>query len=130
MRLKNPIYWKEWESIGIVCETSDYNDIFAQSVAMITDCGSFLTEFLLTEQPVIHLVSETASAYNDSVNKIVKTYYQVHNLVELETILDSVIVQKNDYKKQERLDIVAELGLKNNYASKNIIDDIEGELNA
>ena len=124
------IYWKEWESIGIVCETSDYNDIFAQSVAMITDCGSFLTEFLLTEQPVIHLVSETASAYNDSVNKIVKTYYQVHNLVELETILDSVIVQKNDYKKQERLDIVAELGLKNNYASKNIIDDIEGELNA
>lgn len=122
-------YWQEWADIGIVCETGDYLDLFLQSYAMITDCGSFLTEYFLTENPVIHLVSKTSAGYNPSVDKITKSYYQAHNTEELKNYLEEVILKKSDKRKQERLNLLKELGLKNNYCAKNIIDDITRELN-
>ena len=51
-------YWNEWDKIGLKYEGGDYLHLFAQAKAMITDCGSFLTEFFLTEQPLIHLISD------------------------------------------------------------------------
>ena len=123
-------YYNEWRKIGKVYTQGDYLDLFNESYAMITDCGSFLTEFFMTEQPVIHLVSPHASEYNDSVKKIVKSYYQAHNIEELEKYLQEVILDKKDPKKQERLKVLEELGLKNNYCAQRILEDIEGELNA
>ena len=121
-------YWEEWKNIGKVYETGDYLDIFNSSYAMITDCGSFLTEYLLTEQPCIHLVSSRAIEYNPSVQKIVNSYYQAHDIPELKQYLDEIIVKKQDYKKQERLNVLQELNLRNNYCAKNIIEDIKQEL--
>ena len=121
-------YWNEWEKIAIVYETGDYMDFFKHSYAMITDCGSFLTEFFLTKQPVIHLVSSSAIPYNPSAKKIVETYYQAHNINELENFLKTVIIDKNDYLKEKRLSLLKEMKLDSCYAAKNILDDIEKEL--
>lgn len=123
-------YWSDWDKIGLKYEAGDYLDLFSESYAMITDCGSFLTEFLLTKQPVIHLVSSKATPFNESVQKIVKSYYQAHNTEELDNYLEEVIIQKQDPKIQERLNVLEELKLKNNYCAKNVIEDIIGELNA
>lgn len=123
-------YWNEWNKISLVYESGDYLDLFSRSYAMITDCGSFLTEFLMTEQPVIHPVSETCAGYNPGTEKIVKSYYQAHNLEELEKYLEEIILKKNDPRKNERLAVIDELGLKNNYCAKNILEDIIGELSA
>ena len=121
-------YWNEWEKIATVYETGDYMDFFKDSYAMITDCGSFLTEFFLTKQPVIHLVSNNAIPYNPSAKKIVETYYQAHNINELENFLKTVIIDKNDYLKEKRLSLLKEMKLDSCYAAKNILDDIEKEL--
>lgn len=121
-------YWNEWAKIATVYETGDYMDFFKNAYAMITDCGSFLTEFLLTKQPVIHLVSSSAIPYNPSAEKIVKTYYQAHNVDELENFLKTVIIDKNDYLKEKRLSLLKEMELDNCYAAKNIVDDIKKEL--
>ena len=121
-------YWNEWEKIATVYETGDYMDFFKHSYAMITDCGSFLTEFFLTKQPVIHLVSSNAIPYNPSAKKIVETYYQAHNIDELENFLKTVIIDKNDYLKEKRLSLLKEMKLDSCYAAKNILDDIEKEL--
>lgn len=121
-------YWNDWNNIGLNYESGDYLDLFSESYAMITDCGSFLTEFLLTEQPVIHLVSQKCVGYNPSVDKIVKSYYQAHDLTELKSYLERIILNKDDYKKPERLNILNELNLNNNYSAKNIIKDIKKEL--
>ena len=51
-------YYDEWKSFALFSEGGDYINLFNQSYAMITDCGSFLTEYFVTENPVIHLVSE------------------------------------------------------------------------
>lgn len=121
-------YWNEWAKIATVYETGDYMDFFKNAYAMITDCGSFLTEFLLTKQPVIHLVSSSAIPYNPSAEKIVKTYYQAHNVDELENFLKTVIIDKDDYLKEKRLSLLKEMELDNCYAAKNIVDDIKKEL--
>lgn len=121
-------YWNEWAKIATVYETGDYMNFFKDSYAMITDCGSFLTEFFLTKQPVIHLVSNNAIPYNPSAKKIVETYYQAHNIDELENFLKTVIIDKNDYLKEKRLSLLKEMKLDSCYAAKNILDDIEKEL--
>ena len=121
-------YYEDWKSIAKYHDDSDYISLFSESVAMITDCGSFLTEYLLTEQPVIHLVSNKAVEYNDNVKKIVKSYYQANNIKELTKFLVDVIIEKRDDKKQERLRVLEDLELKKNYCSEKIIKDIEKDL--
>lgn len=125
---KTQKYYDDWKKLGIYCDNCDYMDLFNESVALITDCGSFLTEYLLTEQPVIHLVSANAAEYNDNVKKIVKTYYQSHNNEELKKFLDKILIQKEDCKKINRINILKELNLANNNCAQNILNDIKNEI--
>ncbi|MDD3593555.1 MAG: CDP-glycerol glycerophosphotransferase family protein [Candidatus Gastranaerophilales bacterium] len=121
-------YYNEWAKIGMCYETGDYLDLFMQSSALITDCGSFLTEYFMTGQPVIHLASKYAKEYNSSVEKILGTYYRVWNNDELKESLDKILIDKEDPLKDKRLELLEELDFKNSYAAKNILDDIKKEL--
>lgn len=122
-------YYKEWRNIAEFYDCGDYLGIFDNSKAMITDCGSFLTEYLLTQKPVIHLVSDRAIEYNDCVKKITNSYYQAHNIEELENYLQKIIINKDDFKKQERLDVIKNLELDNNYCAEKILNNIKREIN-
>ncbi len=121
-------YWDDWEKIGLKYESGDYLDLFAQSYAMITDCGSFLTEFFLTEQPVIHLISEKAFGYNPSAEAVVKNYYKAHNIDELDKLFEEILIQKTDSMKQQRVNAISDLGFNGVYAAQNILDDLKTEL--
>lgn len=122
-------YYNDWKKLGLYCDDGNYLNLFDESYAMITDCGSFLTEYFMTENPVIHLVSPYAWEYNNNVKKIVSSYYQAHDLQELEQYLHEVLIEKNDIKKQERLDLLEKLKLKDNYCAERILNDIKEELN-
>ncbi len=121
-------YYKEWDKIGLRYESGDYLELFSESFAMITDCGSFLTEFFLTKMPVIRLKSPDCVPCYDFVEKIISSYYNAVNERELEKHFNEVILNKNDYKKQERLELLHELGFENNYCAQNIYLDIKKEL--
>lgn len=123
-------YYDSWKSIAKYCDDGNYMSLFKESYAMITDCGSFLTEYFMSKNPVIHLVSPDAWEYNNNVKQIVKSYYQAHNLEELEKYLQEIIIDKKDYKKQERLDLLEKLQLSNNYCAGNIIKNLEQEFSA
>ena len=100
-----------------------------ESRAMITDCGSFLTEYACTGKPIIHLVSSTAKLkpLKPSAD-LYATYYQVHNVKELDEALDSVVVKALDPNRERRLTKVREAGLLDNYAAQNIMDELENLL--
>ncbi len=115
-------YINEWSSFAIFSNGGDYINLFNESYGMITDCGSFLTEYFISEKPVIHLVSEQFNP-NNTVKEIDKTYYTAHNTEELNSYLNDVILNKNDYKKEQRLELLKKLNLKSN-AAENIINDI------
>jgi UDP-N-acetylglucosamine 2-epimerase len=116
-------YYDEWKSFAVFSEGGDYIDLFKQSYAMITDCGSFLTEYFVTENPVIHLVSEQLNP-NSTIQEIDKTYYTAHDSDELIKHLHHVILDKNDYKKEERVKLLEKLNFRNSNSAEKIINDI------
>ena len=114
-------YYKRWHDVGIVCEDGDYMQLFQNSIAMITDCGSFLTEYFFTKQPCIHLVSQYFKG-NENVKRICETYYNVHNADEMNKFFEGVLIYKNDPKKQERLALLKKLNYPN--SAEFIVEDI------
>ena len=120
-------YYNEWEKIGTY-QNDDYFDIFMNSKCLITDCGSFLTEYLPTEQPVIHLRNPKAQHYTATNKLIMDSYYKAYNTIELEEWLDRILIKQEDPKKSERLDILKTLDIKTS-ASNKIIDEIKIDLN-
>ena len=116
-------YYNEWKALGIFSDGGDYLDLFQSSSAMITDCGSFLTEYFVSEKPMIHLISSELKE-NSTVSEIDKVSYTARNIEELNQHLQGLILDKNDYKKDARIELLNKLQLKNNYCAKKIIDDI------
>lgn len=121
-------YWSEWGKIGQVYESGDYLDMFMESCAMITDCGSFKTEYFMTQKPQIFLKSKNGMPFNPSVEKINQTCYKAENTKELEEVLETVLIKGNDYKKSERTKLYDECGYANNYTALNVINDIKNLL--
>lgn len=121
-------YYREWDKIGIKYEGTDYLKLFIDSRALITDCGSFLAEYMPTKKPVILLRSQYASPYNSLAKKITKYYYKAHNLKELEMLLSDILLDGNDAVKDKRLKMLQDLHLITN-ATKNIMDDLNHSFN-
>ena len=122
-------YWAEWEKIGTGCYTSDYPALFVKSKALITDCGSFLTEYFATGKPLIHLISKNRKIEPAPPAKVYfDTFYQVRNISELISVLSRVVEHGDDYRKEERLAMLEKIGLQGNYAARNIVDTISAEL--
>lgn len=121
-------YYDEWSRIGIKCTDGNYTRLFSEATMMITDCGSFLTEFGATGKPIIHLVSSTArvSPMKPS-QELYSTYYQVHNLDEMYAMFKTVLEKQKDPNKEIRLAAVRKAGLRGNYAAKNIMDFFDKE---
>ena len=115
-------YYDEWKRIGLVCTNGNYVELFNDATCMITDCGSFLTEFGATGKPIVHLISSAAKLQAMAPSReLYATYYQVHNISEMYTIFKCVLEERNDPKKEERLMAVKEAGLNGNYAAMNIM---------
>lgn len=119
-------YYDEWNKIGLKYESGDYLELFNKSNLLVTDCSSFLGEYFMTENPVIHLISKDATPYSLTVNKIVENYYKAYCIKDLEELLENL--PQNDWMKEKRIKALKELGLKNNYAAKNIMKDFLKQL--
>lgn len=96
-------YYQEWENIGICYSQGAYLDIFQSSDLMITDCASFLAEYLPTGKPLVRLVNKDAVPLNSLGEMVVSGYYKSYNNEDLLQILDKLVVEKDDYMKEERL---------------------------
>ena len=102
-------YWQEWDTVGKVCEDGDYWDIFRTSDLMITDCASFLIEYLPTGKPLLRLNNTKAMALNEFAMHFISQYYNSYNNEELEKLFVDLAINKNDYKKEAREKLIAEL---------------------
>jgi CDP-glycerol glycerophosphotransferase (TagB/SpsB family) len=120
-------YYDEWAKIGLVYDQGDYFNIFMSSDALITDCSSFLSEYLPTKKPVIHMISENMVALN-SISKVTSShYYKAHDLRELEFYLNDVIINKNDPLREKRINDINILTSDGNSASSRIVSHLKKE---
>lgn len=124
-------YYGEWEKIGTISKSSDnYYEQFLGSDCLITDCMSFLSEYLPTGNPVLHLRCKyQMEEFNDLLKKITDSYYQIYTNEELEQTFNEVIIQGNDYLKDERQANIKLLMIdENKTTSQKIVDYIKQEL--
>jgi CDP-glycerol glycerophosphotransferase (TagB/SpsB family) len=100
-------YYKEWENIGIIYEAGDYFEIFKTSDLMISDCCSFLAEYLPANKPYIRLVSDNMSVkFNSIGEKILNCCYEAKNNMDIEKYFRDIIINKNDNKREIRSKII------------------------
>lgn len=105
-------YYKEWEKIGSIYEGGDYIKMFQNSDGMITDCVSFLAEYLPSKKPLLHLFNDKTD-WNDVGKKIIQSFYKVISTEQLVELIQKVLIEKQDYKKQDRLEVAKSLFVEN-----------------
>ena len=123
-------YYKFWEKLpnGEFKNESDYFEIFKNSDALITDCGSFLAEYLPTKKPILHLVNPNSAGFNDIGKELLKSYYNADDNNDIVNFLNDVIINSNDYLKDKRLKNLALVKPNNTGAGKFIVEHINREL--
>ena len=122
-------YYNEWRKIGIVSDDADYFEYFINSKAMLTDCGSFLTEYFCTGKPLIHMINTNSFNFPCAAMKpMFECFYETHDNTELLSTIERVIIKDDDYKANERERTRKLLSFTEQYAAKNIIDDLKKEI--
>ncbi len=99
-------YYSQWEKIGKIHTQGNYIEDFVNSDLMITDCLSFLAEYLPSKNPLIRLINDKSMHLNSLGDIIVSEYYNVHSNSELDAIFNEIIINKNDYKRENRLKLI------------------------
>lgn len=101
-------YFKNWAELenAQLMETGAYIDMFRTSDLLITDCNSFLYEYLPTLKPVIHLINAQSVGHNEFGQKIISGYYPANNLEELTDYIDSILCKNEDNLLSVREDIL------------------------
>ena len=123
-------YYQEWEKFATCCYDSKYLELFNKSTAMITDSGSFLLEYFCTGKPLIHLISQNCeNVPYPQMQAVFNTFYQVINQRDLFGILDNLLVENNDQKMIQRIEILNKYKFNKNNAAQNILNDLRKELN-
>lgn len=118
-------YYSDWENLGQACYDGDYYDLFNESKLMITDCSTFLLEYFATGKPLIRLVSPNSGEFNIITKNIIKHFYNVENLSELEKTLQTILIEEKDELESEREKASSQY---TQNATKNIIQDLLNQI--
>ena len=119
-------YRNAWRRVGEICDDGNYHGLFARAKAIVTDCGSFLTEFAATGKPVIHLVPTPESVKPAKyMEPLFDSFYRVRNEEELKAAFSSVLERGEDPKRDERLSCMASLGFSESDAAGNVMKWME-----
>ena len=101
-------YFKGWDELenAAVDESGNYLDMFRTSDLLITDCNSFLFEYLPSKKPVIQLINPKSKGHNEFGKKIIEGYYKAHNISEIEEYIEKILIKGEDSLKEKRQEII------------------------
>ena len=83
----------------------DYLNLFAESDALIHDCGSFTAEYLYTGKPCAYLYRNSMDenlVFTEFGKECINNHYIIKCDNELYKFIDDIIVQGKDVKKAQR----------------------------
>ena len=123
---KTDTYYKCWEEMPntSLCE-GDYVDLFLTSDAMIHDSGSFITEYLYVNKPVMRTINDIplSSMYNSFTLKSLDQYYLARNTKDVEQFIENII-KGIDPLKEQRTSFINEVLMPQKSPSQSIIENI------
>lgn len=125
-------YYNRWNEIeNGICADGAYEDLFITSDAIMHDCGSFISEYLFTGNPALHLDNGVpySTSFNDLTQECLKYYYKAKTKEDIENFILNVI-DGNDPLKDQRVKFVSDnlMPPHGKLASENIIDDLVKQL--
>lgn len=121
-------YFREWAGISRVYDQGDYFDLFKSSDLMITDCGSFLAEYLPSGKPLIRLINDRSCALDRLGSGLSDCFYKVHDNEELKRVFDALVIDGNDPLAACRNEIAATLVDRSEPAARKIVRDLQNVL--
>ena len=112
--------------------SGDYFQDFADSDALINDCGSYLVEYFYTGKPQCYMLKKKADIkqkFSELGKQCLQNCYLAYTKEDIEKFIDDVIAQKHDIMKKQRLKF-AQNNIMLNFpnASEILINRIEKEL--
>lgn len=120
------VYYAEWENLGWACYDGDYDVLFKQSRALITDCDSFLTEYAAVDRPLIRFVPSNLDMLPCEIIKpYFETFYTCRDEAEIRSTFASVLERREDTKGDARRTEAAKSCLLDNYATGRILELLE-----
>ena len=127
-------YIKDWDSLpnGIYAYDGEYIELFRHSSVLITDCGSFIQEYLPSGHPCIYILTpekdNPLDFYGDLGKKVLDSYYLCQTWAEITEYLDLLLKKQVDPKKEERKRVLAEEYVNLGHAGQFIVDYITAEI--
>jgi hypothetical protein len=130
---KTDIYYNKWMTLpNGQCENGEYTDLFLTSDALIHDCGSFMAEYLVTSKPSLFMVRDESvmEHWNAFGEEAIAAHYQSRNKKQLIDFIENVVLNENDWMKEERNNFVQSTLIPKNKltASENILDYLESQI--
>lgn len=126
-------YYNKWQVLeNGQCENGDYIDLFLTSDAMIHDCGSFMSEYLITGKPSLFMVRDESIMEYWSLfgEKSIEMHYQSRSKKEVIDFIENVVLNAKDWMKEERTNFIQNnlIPKKNITASENILEYLESQI--
>ena len=121
-------YFRAWSEVGQVYDQGDYFDIFKSSDLMITDCASFLAEYLPSGHPLIRLINPGSCPLDMLGNCFADCYYNVHNEEELKQVFEELVVLGNDSMATNRKELARTLIDPRQTAADKVLRDLQEAL--
>jgi hypothetical protein len=81
---------------GQIIPDGTYMDLFKMSDAMITDCSSFLGEYLPSGHPVLHLKRNLSPGFNEQGTNIINSYYSASDKEHIDEFIKDVVFSGKD----------------------------------
>jgi hypothetical protein len=91
-------YEASWGELpnAAVYDSGEYFDLFRSSDVLVTDCGSFLAEYLPTGNPIIWLVQEGSIGLNPVGQALAAGFYEVRDIETFQAWFASVVLRGED----------------------------------
>lgn len=124
-------YYEEWDRVGSIHNSGNYYNLFSESDLMITDCISFLAEYLPSKKPLIYLDSNKHKEvdFSDLGKQITKHYYKVNNNADLLQVFELLAIEKKDPLKNSRISNISCLNIDYTIStSEKVLKHLEQEL--
>ena len=119
-------YYSKWNTnCNTTINEGDYIDLFLTSDAMIHDCGSFITEYLYVNKPVLRTMNNVPveDMYDDLAQRSLEQHYKAYSNNDIENFIKNVI-DGYDPLSQQRICYVKDVLMPNGCPSQIILKDI------
>lgn len=122
-------YYSSWEKLGESCYDGDYAELFKRSRAMVTDCASFLFEYMPIGKPLIRLIPDDIKVRPfAAAREVFDSFYNCHSWNEAMSAMKLVLEKGEDPKREGRWAACRRANLLDNNCAKRVMDWLEGQL--